>query len=209
MDIDLKKQMTSVPDLRHQLRQLRWFMATFRKHSRELQERYGVGYTINEKKLSQVFLQWIAEVNANKHFAKIDSKDFITYAAGLVLRELIRTAPAKVNKMPKIIEGKDSERMKIIRFWPEGFLYTNYCLCAIAAVQQQEFESDLDIDTSVDELRTWWSFKENTHEIPGYAIAFLDKFLGGEPNWKLPDYALARPALNKALAGSNMNVFLH
>jgi len=49
-------------------------------------------------------------------------------------------------------------------------------------------------------LRTWWSYKENIAEMPGYAIAFLDKFLGGEPNWVMPDLASARAAVKRALA---------
>ncbi|ERM00379.1 hypothetical protein Q644_04975 [Brucella intermedia 229E] len=89
---------------------------------------------------------------------------------------------------------------EIVRFWPEGFLYTNYCICAIAAVQEQEFGTVPNIDQCADELRTWWSYKENIVEMPGYAIAFLDKFLGGEPNWVMPDLASARAAVKRALA---------
>jgi hypothetical protein len=39
--------------------------------------------------------------------------------------------------------------------------------------------------------------------MPGYAIAFLDKFLGSEPNWVMPDLASARAAVKRALGESN------
>jgi len=86
MDLLLREQMASMPDLRHRLRQLRWFRATFRKHASLLHELYGVEYHIDEKKLTEAFLNWVELVDQNKRFAKVDRKDFITFAAGLVLR---------------------------------------------------------------------------------------------------------------------------
>jgi hypothetical protein len=120
-----------------------------------------------------------------------------------VLRELIRLSPAKVVSSPKHATGDSARLYEIVSFWPEGFLYTNYCICAIAAVQEQEFGTVPDIDQCADELRTWWSYKENVSEMPGYAIAFLDKFLGSEPNWVMPDLASARAAVKRALGESN------
>jgi len=203
MDLLLREQMASLPDLRHRLRQLRWFRATFRKHASLLHELYGVEYDIDEKKLTEAFLNWVELVNQNKRFAKVDRKDFITFAAGLVLRELIRLSPVKVTSPPKLAKDDSARLYEIVRFWPEGFLYTNYCICAIAAVQEQEFGKVPDIDQCADELRTRWSYKENVSEMPGYAIAFLDKFLGSEPNWVMPDLASARAAVKRALGESN------
>ena len=76
---------------------------------------------------------------------------------------------------------------EIVEFWPEGFLYTNFCVSAISAVYEQEFGETLAIDKCADDLRTWWSYRENAAEMPSYAVAFLDRFLGAEPNWLLPD----------------------
>ncbi|CAN0599054.1 unnamed protein product, partial [Ectocarpus sp. 12 AP-2014] len=39
----------------------------------------------------------------------------------------------------------------------------------------------------LDDLRTWWSFKENVGEDPSLAIAFLDLFAGDQPEWSTPD----------------------
>ena len=86
-----------------------------------------------------------------------------------------------------------------VAFWPEGFLYTNFCVSAIAAVYEQEFGEAPAIDKCADDLRTWWSYRENASEMPAYAVAFLDRFLGGEPNWLLPDDPHSRPAIVEAL----------
>lgn len=200
MDLLFKSQMATVPDLRHRLRQLRWFRATLRKHALLMTEMTGVRYDIDEKRLTVAFLNWIELVNQNKHYAAIDRKDFIIFTAGLVLKELIRLAPAKAITAPNKAVANDLENLtEIIRFWPEAFLYTNYCICAIAAVHEQEFGTSPNIDESANDLRTWWSYRENASEMPGFAIAFLDKFLGQEPNWVMPDFASARAAVQRAL----------
>jgi hypothetical protein len=38
--------------------------------------------------------------------------------------------------------------------------------------------------------------------MPAYAVAFLDRFLGAEPNWIAPDHAQAREAMQRALGAS-------
>ncbi|MBN9044090.1 MAG: hypothetical protein J0H18_00290 [Rhizobiales bacterium] len=203
MDLLLKDQMASMPDLRRRLRQLRWFRATFRKHAALLHGIYGVRYEIDEGRLTEAFLNWVELVEQNRRFARVDRKDFIVFAAGLVLRELIRLSPVRVVCPPRSGEGGKAPLNEIVAFWPEGFLYTNYCICAIAAVEEQEFGAAPDIDACADDLRTWWSYRENVADMPGYAIAFLDKFLGGEPNWVMPDLASARVAVQRALGARN------
>ena len=51
-----------------------------------------------------------------------------------------------------------------------------------------------------DDLRTWWSYRENVGEDPALAIAFLDMFIGSEPNWVMPDSAASRSAMKRAQA---------
>lgn len=203
MDLMLREDMVSVPDLRHRLRQLRWFRATFRKHASLLHDIYHVGYQIDERKLTEVFLNWVELAEKNKRFARLDKVDYITYTAGLALRELMRLRPATVSAQPAAATGEAGRMNDIIAFWPEGFLYTNYCICALAAVREQEFGTLPNIDACADDLRTWWSYRENVGDMPSYAIAFLDKFIGGEPNWVMPDLASARAAMKRALALNN------
>jgi len=165
-------------------------------------DHYGYQFSIDETKLTRAFLNWIETVEQQKSFARIDRKDFIIFAAGLVLKELITEAPASVLAKAQGGAAAKIEMQDIIAFWPEGFLYTNFCVGAIAAIHEQEFGTAARIDDCADDLRTWWSYRENVEEMPGYAIAFLDKFLGAEPNWVMPNLASARGAIRRAMVAS-------
>jgi hypothetical protein len=204
MDLPFRHELALMPDLRHRLRQLRWFRATFRSSAKVISETFGVRFEIDEAKLTRAFLDWIEVMEAQKRFAAIDRADFIVFAAGLVLRELIRQAPAReVSGLTGMIETEaNASTAAIVRFWPEGFLYTNYCVSAILAVHEQEFGTAPSIDKCADDLRTWWSYRENATEMPAYAVAFLDRFLGAEPNWITPDRAQSRQAMQRALGSS-------
>ena len=201
MDLRFKDELALMPDLRHRLRRLRWFNATFRANAKAVSTAYGLRFEIDETRLTRAFLDWIEIVEAQKRFAEIDRADFIVFTAGLVLRELIRQDPAKA-----VIDDRRAEMLdagektaEIVRFWPEGFLYTNYCVSAVAAIYEQEFGKAPTIDKCADDLRTWWSYRENVAEMPAYAVAFLDRFLGAEPNWIAPDHAPSRHAMQQAL----------
>jgi len=204
MDLPFRDELALMPDLRHRLRQLRWFRATFRGSAKVVSDTFGVRYEIDEARLTRAFLDWIDVMEAQKGFAAVDRADFIVFAAGLVLRELFRQAPAReVSGLTQMIEdGNSAKTLEIIRFWPEGFLYTNYCVSAISAIHEQEFGSAPSIDKCADDLRTWWSYRENVTEMPAYAVAFLDRFLGAEPNWLTPDHAQSRQAMQRALGAS-------
>lgn len=200
MDLRFKDELALMPDLRHRLRRLRWFRMTFRSHARLVSSTYGLRFEIDDARLTKAFLDWVEIMETKKGFAKVDRADFVIYAAGLVLRELIRQQPAKiVERGLKSPAGPDPEMADIVDFWPEGFLYTNFCVSAIAAVYEQEFGEAPAIDKCADDLRTWWSYRENASEMPANAVAFLDRFLGAEPNWLLPDDPRSRPAIVEAL----------
>ena len=200
MELMFKNEMAHLPDLRHRLRQFRWFETTFQNSVSLVAKTYGIRFEVDEKKLADVFFRWVDLVNSKKEFARVDKADFIIFAAGLVLRELLRQHPVRVNdslQSPQI--SKTDEKLDIVRFWPEGFLYTNYCVAAVAALYEQEFGYTPEIDRCADDLRTWCSFRENVMEESSYAIAFLDSFLGMKPNWMVPEFVSARDAIKKAL----------
>ncbi len=200
MDLRFKDELALMPDLRHRLRRLRWFRMTFRSHARLVASTYGLRFEIDDAKLTKAFLDWVEAMETKKGFAKVDRADFVIFAAGLVLRELIRQEPATVVERGLATSaGTDPEMTDIVDYWPEGFLYTNFCVSAIAAVHEQEFGETPAIDKCADDLRTWWSYRENASEMPAYAVAFLDRFLGAEPNWLLPDDPRSRPAIVEAL----------
>ena len=126
MDLRFKDELALMPDLRHRLRRLRWFRMTFRSHARLVASAYGLRFEIDDAKLTRAFLDWVETMETKKGFAKVDRADFVIFAAGLVLRELIRQEPAKVVErgLKPPPAGVDPEMADIVQFWPEGFLYT-------------------------------------------------------------------------------------
>ena len=200
MDLSMKSQVGDVPDVRHRVRQLRWFKASFRHDARLVSERYGLAFTIDDARLTEAFLNWTEVFSANKDYARLDRRDFVTFAAGLLLRELISARPVHVEA--GVVAGEavapHDETWAIAHAWPEGFLYTNYCLCILAAVLEQEGTA-LTLMALADDLRTWWSYRENASEDPARAVGFLDLFTGNEPNWFMPDQVSSRGAMKRAL----------
>ncbi len=203
MDLTAKDDLASIPDLRHRLRQLRWFTTAFKNNAELIRSRFGISYRIDDKLLNQVFFDWIGAVSAQDKAAMADREDYIAYVAGLALRELVRFKPATFVADGGFDDVADEETLEIVRFWPEGFLYTNFCVCAVAAVHEQEFGVSRDLDRVASDLRTWWSFRENAVEDPNSTIAFFDHFLGLKPNWQFPTLARERSAIKKVLSGNN------
>lgn len=202
MDLGIKKELSGVPDLRHQVRRLRWFRTSFRHDARLVAERYGVTLDVDDHRLTEAFLAWADVFSQEKANAGVDRRDFAFFTAGLLLRELLRARPvtARPSSAGAVPALAPDEATPIVAFWPEGFLYTNYCLSVLGAVLEQEFGEALTLNAAADNLRTWWSFRENVEEMPSLAIAFLDLFAGNTPNWAMPDLALSRPAMRRAAA---------
>lgn len=99
----------------------------------------------------------------------------------IMLRELIAEMPLKTTKPPQqLVRGSAAE------FWPEGYVATTFCLTVYAATMDQEFHTEVEIDRVIDDLRSWWSFRENANEDTSYAAGFFQRVLGNEPNWSMP-----------------------
>ena len=204
MDLALKREIGQVPDLRHRIRQLRWFKASFRHDAKLISDRYGIELAVDDRKLTEAFLNWAEVFAAQKAYAAINRRDFVFYAAGLLLRELLRARPVTTMERAGTAQLLPADQMSsIAHSWPEGFLYTNYCLCVLGAVLEQEGQP-LDLAGLADDLRTWLSYRENAREDPSTAIAFLDLFTGNEPNWWMPDSVLSRAAMKRAVAARIM-----
>lgn len=168
--------------VRKAIRRLRWFMGSFREHVEQSAAASGVRFAVDEQRLTAAFLEWLREFEAQKPGRADDRRAFVGFAAGLMLRALIRNAPLRVLSKP---EGVDPANPAY--FWPEGYAYVAYCLNVRAAVLEQDFHEDSRIAPELSELRSWWSFKENVAEDPSLALAFLDLFAGEEPNWTMPE----------------------
>jgi hypothetical protein len=196
MELELGAELTAVPDLRHRIRHLNWFRRSFRRDASAMATQRGITIEIDERRLAETFLSWIEAFNRQKPYAALDRRDFSLFAAGLLLREFLKTRPIRAKIAVKAVDTEVPA--SIIDFWPEGFLYTNYCLNVLAAVMRQEFGETLNLAEAAGDLRSWWSYRENVRENPSIAIAFLDQFVGGEPNWRTPDAPENRAAMRRA-----------
>ena len=208
MDLSPKDRLVEIPQLRKRLRQLRWYVLAFRSNADLIAAHLGITFEIDERLLNQTFFDWVSAILPIEHSKELDRADRIVFMGGLALRELLRTRPAKViGEVPRAAPS-DDPNSQIAHFWPEGFLYTNFCVCSIAAIHEQEFGEPRHLHETASDLRTWWSFRENTTEDPTIAISFLDTFFGVEPNWLFPASPRERLAVGKALARAREPVAL-
>ena len=176
---------------------MRGFVQAFRENNRLVSEHLGVATKINDRRLYRVFFDWVSQVEHLDHQEDIDRADRIVFLGGLALRELLRTRPVTVVDEANINwseaqpdEEKSTEQ--IAKFWLEGFIYTNFCICSISAVHEQEFGKPRELDKIAYDLHSWWSFRENASEDVNVSIGFLDLFFGITPNWLAPASASAR-----------------
>lgn len=167
--------------LRKSIQRLRWFKSTFGEQVDATSVRTGIIYQINSQILTGCFLDWIRQFEASKPKNHDDRYAYVGHAAGRMLKQLIMKNPLKVVELPKAAD-KDLPEY----FWPEGFVYVSYCLNVRQSILRQDFNADIEPTADLNNIRAWWSFKENVAELPDYAISFLDLFAGQEPNWESP-----------------------
>ena len=85
-------------------------------------------------------------------------------------------------------------------FWLEGYAFTMFCMTLHSATMQQEFQDKPEVSPVIDDLRLWWSFKENARMDAACSVGFLQTLLGHQPNWMMPDVFRAR--LREELKGA-------
>ncbi|MEQ8923967.1 MAG: hypothetical protein RLP08_18065 [Marinovum algicola] len=188
---DLK---TTDQPLHKSAQRLRWFVGAFEGQRTRTAEETGNRYAVDHGRLTQVFTDWIAAFEAQKPAGSQDNRAFVGFAAGLMLRTLI-----KVNPVTGVETPAGADRSNPAYFWPEGYLYVAFCLNVRGLVLEKDFHAAQTPSPALSEPRTWWSFRENVSQDPGLAIAFLDLFAGDEPEWSMPE--LFRSGKAQELAG--------
>jgi hypothetical protein len=126
--------------------------------------------------------------------ANVDRRDFVIYAAGLMLKELIVAAPLSAREDHANAAAYLDQRL---RRWPEGYAYTSFCLSVAAAVLKEMGDTEPVSSQKTDDPSFWDSFKENTLQTPPIAIAFFDLVCGQEPNWDAPDVPWLRRVVER------------
>lgn len=175
--------------LHKEAQRMRWLFEAY-EHQQDLTEReIGVAYRTDRQALTLAFADWLSEFEAQKPADSRRNTAYVGFAAGLMLRALIRHNPSSACSRPKGVPENDPAH-----FWPEGYLYVAFCLSVRGRVLRSDYGEQQFQSGKLDDLRTWWSFRENTSEDPSLAIGFLDLFAGCEPSWDFPQIFRARPA---------------
>ena len=168
--------------LRKSAQRLRWFVDAFDRQVRNTETQTGNTFAVDRGALAQVFADWLRAFEAQTPVEDADKPAYVGFAAGLMLRTLIRHKPVTLTARP---EGADQSNPAY--FWPEGYLYVAFCLNVRGLVLQTDYHAEQHPSAALTETRTWWSFRENVEADPSLAIAFLDLFAGDEPEWEMPD----------------------
>lgn len=173
--------------LRIAVRRMRWFKAAFLRYVEASGAEIGCSFEVDDIKLAAAFMRWLDAIEAQKPANKADRRAFFEFAAALMLRELTADLPIKAAGPPRLAKEDTAAA-----FWPEGYCCTMFCLSVHSAAMAQEFQAIAEIDPAIDDLRQWWSFKENTAQDSSFSSGFLQLLLGHQPNWVMPDVFRAR-----------------
>ena len=161
---------------------LRWFVGAFEAQMARTSAETGNRYGVDQAALGGVFADWLKSFNAQKPDDSADNPAYVGFAAGLMLRTLIRRAPVRV-----ISEPVGADKTNPAYFWPEGYLYVAFCMNVREMVLEKDFNGRQKPGNDLTDTRTWWSFKENVGQDAALAIAFLDLFAGDKPEWSTPE----------------------
>lgn len=166
--------------VRKAVQRLRWFHRSFHDQVSECARTTGVAFSVDDKCLTAGFVEWLRAFDAQKPDNPDSRRAYVGFAAGLMLRTMIRHNPLTATHLPTGYDSGDPAY-----FWPEGYVYVTFCLNIRAAVLEQDFHEDQRLAPELTDLRSWWSFRENIKDDPSLAIAFLDLFAGEVPNWTM------------------------
>ena len=184
----LKTEVEKIGDLAHEARRFRTILWTFEKNIDLLFKGTGLAAEVDHEALAEAFSRWRLAFDQTKHLADINRQDFVIFAAGMMLKELLAARPisaivASDLGLPVIPDTLDHR----LKRWPEGYTYTSFCLSVATAVLREMGDLQPVESGVADDPRFWDSFRENAAENPANAIAFFDMVLGLQPNWSAPD----------------------
>ncbi len=172
---------TASGPIRQAVRHLRWFKPAFHAQVAAITRQTGIEFAIDPDQLVEVFLEWQRAFEAQKPGSQQARHDYVGFAAGLMLREMIKSRLLGIRFVPPGIDA-----LKPVHFWPEGYVYVAFCLNVRRAVLDQDFGQGQPESPMIEDLKTWQSFRRQTEENASLAISFLDLFAGDAPDWEYP-----------------------
>jgi hypothetical protein len=194
MQTPLNQKVSSITDLSHEVRRFRTILRTFESNLEQVFKNTALTADVDHAALASAFAKWRKRFDETKHLADTNRHDFVIFAAGLMLKELVAANPIKTVARAQSDAALVATDHRLVR-WPEGYAYTSFCLSVANAILQEMGESGPEEGGAADDPAFWDSFKENTENKPETAIAFFDLVCGQEPNWDAPDVPWMRRAL--------------
>lgn len=194
MEVPLTHELTDVDDLAHEARRFRTILRTFEQNLDLVFQNTALTAQVDHAALASAFSKWRQRFDETKYLAGSNRHDFVIFAAGLMLKELVAAAPLKTVARATSDAALATADHRLAR-WPEGYAYTSFCLSVAGAILRDMGENGPEAGGASDDPAFWDSFRENTAAIPETAIAFFDLVCGREPNWDAPDVPWLRKAL--------------
>jgi hypothetical protein len=188
MRLPILPELAREQDVRHRVRELRFFEASFRRNLALRLEDTGITSRTDRAKLHAAFLAWVDNFHVTREIAETDRRDFVCYAAGRMLADLFRHSPLSLSNVNDTVDPD-------LAAWPEGSIYASYCLGVALSVLKQDFDGAPSLSDASTDRRVWESIRENIRDNPDYASPFLDLLIGQTPNWTDPSLPERRPAV--------------
>lgn len=196
MRTPIKTEMSAKTDLTHEARRFRTILQSFERNLDLLFKDSGRSAHVDHAALATAFARWRERFDATKHLALVNRRDFVVYAAGLMLKELVEAKPLQTLPTDENLPDLGDH---VLARWPEGYAYTSFCLSVASAILEEMGEDEPLGEGLADDPAFWDSFKENATESPALAVAFFDLVCGKDPNWDAPDVPWMRDGLREGL----------
>jgi hypothetical protein len=198
MKTPLTTDVSKIGDLAHAARRFRTVLQMFETNLDLLFKNSSLSTVVDHAALATAFSNWRQRFDQTKYLADTNRHDFVIFAAGLMLKELVAASPLKTQpRQPTEGAVTISPTDQLLTRWPEGYAYTSFCLSVAGAILREMGETEPETGGPSDDPAFWDTFKENTLESPATAIAFFDLVCGQEPNWDAPDVPWMRKALKQ------------
>ncbi|HEY3597182.1 MAG TPA: hypothetical protein VGL08_06685 [Paraburkholderia sp.] len=153
--------------------------------------RHGIRIEIDSRRFTTAFFSWIDAVSRNETYRNRNARDFFQFAFGVLLRDLLHEkAVHAANHAPLQPAAPPAD---IASWWPVGYMLTYFCVGMLKRTVHEECGIEMEAADALLQPAVWQSFRENIVEEPALAIAYFDKFMGVEPNWREPGFVANRP----------------
>lgn len=187
----LKLLETPGTQVKRAVRRLRWFRRAFMEQIASVSRDCGIAFDVDTTRLAGAFLEWSAAFEAGKPAQEAEERAYVDFAAGMMFDHLLAHAPLSART-----PGRDAATTPV-EFWPEAYACAVFCLNVRQAVLAQEYGEAAAESERMNDLRGWWSFRENLRETPRMAVAYLQHLAGGTPDWAEPGVFRAAPVAER------------